>query len=138
MASASSRWKHNRLRPSAIAATFTAQLLTGVPSKLWPVQLRHRLSLRSIVITYFNLWVPHHTGYFGLCEKCLGFALFFLSLPPQKQAGSLFQTTPSPCTVSSSTDCLISSESATSDEPQLAWSWAKDFSLQFSCTTRSK
>lgn len=55
MASASSKWKHNRLWPPA---TWTAQLLTWV-RKLWPAQLRHKLQLFSIVITCFNLWVPH-------------------------------------------------------------------------------
>lgn len=96
MASSSSRWKCNRLQPPAIATAFTAQLLTHVPSKLWTVQLRQRLLPRSIVIVYYNLWALHHTGYFELCKKCLGFALFCLSLPPHKQAGSLFQTTSSP------------------------------------------
>lgn len=136
MASASSRWKSNRLRPPAITAASTAQLPTQVPSKLWPAQLTHRL----FTMQHYN-YVFHPAGPLShrlFWTMCRGFALFFLSLPTQKQAGSLFQTTSSPCSAPSSTDCLISSESATSDQPQLAWTWAKDFSLQFCCTTWSK
>lgn len=71
MASASSRWKSDRLRPPAITATFTARLLTRVPSKLWLAQLMHGLLPCSIIITDFTLRVPYHTGYFELCAVAL-------------------------------------------------------------------
>lgn len=71
MASASSRWKSDRLRPPAITATFTAWLLTRVPSKLWLAQLMHGLLPCSIIITDFTLRVPYHTGYFELCAVAL-------------------------------------------------------------------
>lgn len=95
---------------------------------------------RAITMQHYNYGF-HSAGALShrlFWTMCRGFALFFLSLPTQKQAGSLFQTSSSPCSASSSTDCLISSESATSDQPQLAWTWAKDFSLQFCCTMWSK
>lgn len=132
MASASSKWKHNRLWPPA---TWTAQLLTWV-RKLWPAQLRHKLQLFSIVITCFNLWVPHHPGYFELQKKCHGFALFFFSLPAQTQVGSLSQTTQSPCLPARTVWYTLSqlhlrSHSWPGDQP-------KTFPFSFFCTMWSK
>lgn len=131
-ASASSKRTHNRPPLPSARATLTAQLPTRVRAQLQPPRLGQRLLLIST-------WgLPIAQVIVNNARSASDRPCFSPSSPLKNYPQSLFQATVSASTAPSSTDRLMSSESATSDEPQLAWNCSKGFSLKFCCTMWSK
>lgn len=121
MASSSSRWKRNRLWPPAITATFTAQILTGSPQSFGQCNSGTDYYHAVLQLCITTCGPPITQVILNFARSAL--ALHFFPLPvPSQTSWEPFPNHPVTSTVSSSTDCLIHSESATSDEPQLAWS----------------